>query len=71
MDRNKFEPLFVALIVLWTLPASGETACVKYREGPCLDLAPFACTDRPESSFVRRVCYDAAKSYMLIKLNAT
>jgi KTSC domain len=33
-----------------------------------VDLAPFACTDTPRSSFIRRVCYDKAKSYMVIKL---
>ena len=32
------------------------------------DLAPFACTVTPRSSFVRRICYDAANAYMLIDL---
>jgi hypothetical protein len=27
--------------------------------------------DAPQSSFVRKVCFDATKSYMLIKLNDT
>ena len=39
---------------------------VKYR-GP-VDLKTFACSD-VLSSFVRRVCFDKANSYMLIDLN--
>jgi hypothetical protein len=48
--------------------AQAETVTVKYR-GP-VDLKPFACTDTPRSSFIRRVCYDKAQSYMLIQLKA-
>lgn len=51
-------------------PAFDECVTVKYRDTPvCLDT--FECTKTPQSSFVREVCYDAAKSYMLIKLNET
>jgi hypothetical protein len=57
------------LAVLTATAASAETVNVKYR-GP-VDLKPFACTDTPRSSFIRRVCYDKAQSYMLIQLNAT
>lgn len=52
--------------------AFAYAACVtvKYRDKPvCLDT--FVCTETPQSSFVRQICYDAAKSYMLIKLNDT
>ena len=50
--------------------AFSECVSVKYRDTPvCLDA--FACTETPQSSFVRKICYDAAKSYMLIKLNET
>src|SRR5262245_871356 len=49
--------------------AQAESVDVKYR-GP-LDLAPFACTDVTRSSFIRRVCFDEAKSYMVISLNGT
>ena len=67
--------------VVWLVPiilfvgadgAFARAACVaiKYRDTPvCLDT--FACTETPQSSFVRQICYDAAKSYMLIKLNET
>lgn len=47
--------------------ASAESVCVKY--GPCpLDLSSFSCTDTPRSSFVGRVCYDAPKKFVAIKL---
>ena len=48
---------------------SSETVNVKYRGA--VDLTPFACTDTPRSSFVQRVCYDKAQSYMLINLEGT
>jgi KTSC domain len=51
-------------------PAFAGCVTVKYRDTPvCLDT--FECTKTPQSSFVREVCYDAAKSYMLILLNET
>ena len=59
----------LALILLTSESAMAEPVCVKY--GSCLDLAPFECTTIQQSSFVRRVCYDAAKSYMIVKLNET
>jgi hypothetical protein len=49
---------------------SAECVAVKYRDTPvCLDN--FACTETPQSSFVRRICFDYTNSYMLIKLNET
>jgi len=48
--------------------AQAETVDVKYR-GP-VDLNTFTCTNTA-SSFVNRVCYDKAKSYMLILLIST
>ncbi|HZP32700.1 MAG TPA: KTSC domain-containing protein [Candidatus Acidoferrales bacterium] len=48
--------------------AHSESVYVKYR-GP-VDLKPFTCTNTV-SSFVNRVCYDKANSYMLILLNST
>jgi hypothetical protein len=46
-----------------------ETVDVKYR-GP-VDLAPFKCVAIDRSSFIRRVCYNAANSYMIVLLNET
>ena len=46
-----------------------EVVTVKYR-GP-VNLAPFKCDAITRSSFIERVCYDAANSYMLIDLNGT
>lgn len=62
-------PIVTALALLITTPVSSETADVKYRG--VVDLKPFACTDTPRSSFIQRVCYDKAKSYMLINLRGT
>jgi KTSC domain len=59
--------LFTPTAALAEAPVLREPICVKY--GPChLDVSTFTCTDTPRSSFVRRVCYDAAKSFMVIKL---
>jgi hypothetical protein len=62
-------PLTAAVIVLLSVTVTrAETIYVKYR-GP-VDLKPFDCVNTV-SSFVNRVCYDKANSYMLILLNST
>jgi hypothetical protein len=72
---SQFTPRIVSLLLLFTLefgsqPATAECVTVKYRETPvCLNT--FTCTETPQSSFVRSICYDATKLYMLIKLNDT
>jgi len=58
--------LAVIAILILCATARAEIVNVKYR-GP-VDLQPFTCTNTV-SSFVNRVCYDKAKSYMLILLN--
>ena len=50
-------------------PVVPEVVTVKYR-GP-VSLAPFNCDAITRSSFIERVCYDAANSYMLIDLSGT
>ena len=53
-----------------SLSACAETVCVKY--GPCpLDVSAFTCADIARSSYVRRVCYDKSKRFLVIKLNET
>jgi KTSC domain len=59
----------IPILLLCASPARAESVDVKYRG--LLDLAPFDCTDVTRSSFIRRVCFDKAKSYMLISLNGT
>ena len=54
---------------LYAAEVRSETVDVKYR-GP-VDLKTFACADTPRSSFIERVCYDKAQSYMLINLRGT
>lgn len=61
--------IVAALVLLLATPLCAETVTVKYRG--VVDLKPFACTDTPRSSFIRRVCYDKAQSYMLINLKGT
>jgi hypothetical protein len=50
--------------LLWTAPVVTEKVDVGGRGAT--DLAPFACTDTPRSSVVQRVCYDAARRYLLV-----
>jgi hypothetical protein len=60
--------ILLSAVLSW--PALAECVVVKYRDTPvCLNT--FACRETPQSSFVRKVCFDAAKSYLLIKLNDT
>ena len=67
-----FKIRFSVFVLAIAIPGAvlAETVCVKY--GPCpLDLSAFECTDTPRSSFIRRVCYDAPKRFMAIKLKNT
>jgi hypothetical protein len=51
-------------------PVFAGCIVVKYRDAPvCSDT--FVCTETPQDSVVREVCFDAARSYMLIKLDET
>jgi hypothetical protein len=59
--------LVCGLAVLACGGARAESVVVKYR-GP-VDLAPFTCENITRSSFIDRVCYDAANDYMLIELS--
>jgi hypothetical protein len=54
------------IVLLFTAEVRSETVDVKYRG--TLDLKTFECRDTPRSSFIRRVCYDKAQSYMIINL---
>src|SRR5882672_10639888 len=58
--------IVTVLVLLVTTPATSETVDVKYRG--IVDLTSFACIDTPRSSFIQRVCYDKAQSYLLISL---
>ncbi len=61
--------LFVGfLIFACATPLCAETAIVKY----CgtVDLAPFKC-DQLNGEFIKRVCYDEPRKFMVIQLNAT
>jgi hypothetical protein len=68
--RRRLGAGIVLLSAAFAWPALAECIVVKYRDTPVC-LQSFVCTETPQSSFVRTVCYDAAKSYMLIKLSDT
>jgi 4-aminobutyrate aminotransferase-like enzyme len=55
-----------ALALLSTAPLTTET--VEVRGRGVIDLASFACTDTPRSTIVQRVCYDAARSHLLVNV---
>jgi hypothetical protein len=57
------------IVLLFTAEVHSETSDVKYR-GP-VDLKTFECRDINRSSFIQRVCYDKAESYMIISLRGT
>src|SRR5260370_41126862 len=59
----------VLILLLLTTEVRSETVDVKYR-GP-VDLKTFECRDINRSSFIQRVCYDKAQSYMIISLRGT
>lgn len=66
MRPSKSCYLAYCLALLLIAPARAEMVCVKY--GSCLSLTPFECETITRSSFIERVCYDAANAYMLISL---
>lgn len=66
MNWHKLFYIAAGVAFLMAAPVRAETANVKYR-GP-VDLAPFECETITRSSFIERVCYDAANTYMLINL---
>lgn len=59
----------VTLFAFAASRGTSETVDVKYR-GP-VDLKYFSCSEIDRSSFIRRVCYDRANTYMVINLNGT
>jgi len=70
MSSLKHRLVVTAVVLLFPIISSrAESVDVKYR-GP-VDLAPFQCETIARSSFIERVCYDAANTYMLINLNGT
>ena len=59
----------VLIVLLFIAEARSEAVEVKYR-GP-VDLKTFECQEISRSSFIQRVCYDKAESYMIISLRGT
>jgi hypothetical protein len=69
MKKRARLPSTTLLTLLLTAPGFAEMVDVKYYGA--LDLAPFVCKDYTRSSFVKGICYDQSKAFMVIKLNAT
>ena len=65
---GKLGPIVVGAI-LWPLAVGAEEVEVKYNGR--VDLASLSCIDVSRSSFIKRVCYDKAKSYLIMRLNDT
>lgn len=61
--------VILAVLALMSQAAFAETVSVKYLGN--VSLADFDCVNVTESSDVKRICYDQAEQYMLIKLNST
>jgi hypothetical protein len=62
--------LALLLAVIFIGPVFAETVHVKYR-ADSVDLTHFECTGELDSSVVKRVCYNRANAYMLIRLKGT
>lgn len=61
--------LFIVVFAVGWGSAWAETVYVKYR-GP-VPLDSFNCPPIKSSSFVRRICYDRANSYLIVQLKST
>ena len=56
----------------YSIALRAESICVKHGQCPMkLSSEVFECPEITESSFVRRVCYDKDKSFMVINLRGT
>jgi hypothetical protein len=69
MPLTRMVVICVVLLGLGVLSTHAETVDVKYRG--FVNLSTFDCSDVTRSSFIKRVCFDKAKSYMLIRLKDT
>jgi hypothetical protein len=62
--------LIIGFLVLWAACCVAEEVDVKYHKR--VDLgSSFICSDIDRSSFIKRLCYDKAKSYLIMRLNQT
>jgi hypothetical protein len=73
MNRIRRICLSIALVCLIVLSGAnatfGESVYVKYRGS--VNLSPFACQNTPQSSVVKRICYDAKEGYVVVRLRDT
>jgi hypothetical protein len=57
----------MSILILCAVAVRAEEVNVKYRGSVNLD--PFHCADVARSSLIKRVCYQSAKSYLILGLN--
>lgn len=55
-------------LVLQLLTAEVGPETVEVRDRGLVELAPFECRDIRRSSLIRRVCYDAAQSHLIVSI---
>lgn len=61
--------LSLAWVLAFATAGVAETVDIKYRG--VIPLDRFTCSSIERSSFIRRVCYDGADAYMVVRLNDT
>ena len=61
--------LSLAFLISVATAGAAETVDVKYRG--VIPLDRFTCSSIERSSFIRRVCYDGADAYMVVRLKET
>ena len=59
---------FVALILVLSIQAASGQEYVWVTGRGLVDIEPLTCTDIATSSFLRRVCYDEANRYLLVRM---
>lgn len=66
---TKFAVALAGALLLIASTAQAERVAVKFRGS--LDLRHHKCTDVAKGNLIRRVCYNRAKHYMVLKLRDT
>lgn len=61
--------MLASILAIAAKQVSAETVFVKYRGEVSLDT--FDCAPIKESSLIKRLCYDEARSYLVVQLKGT
>jgi hypothetical protein len=60
--------LLFALITSFSGATWADAETIDVKDYGKSDLAPFACTEVTQSSFINRACYDKANQFMVVQL---